>query len=222
MTTNTRMLWAILNKSWRQHPTKQQLYGHLPPITKTIKIRRTKHVGHFWRSRDELISDVLLWTPTIGRAKAVRPARTCLQQLCEDTGCSTEDLRKRWTIERVAREGQGYPCWWHDKMKMIYQQCVKMFEWGYMEAHEMDTLTWVQTQDEAFSISHSANTFGKVMLYDCGRFFFYIIIFVGYILSFGLVRLRTIRLSARAGAHIESRCSWSCGEDVTITDVEES
>ena len=31
----TRMLWAILNKPWRQHPTKQQLYGHLPPITKT-------------------------------------------------------------------------------------------------------------------------------------------------------------------------------------------
>ena len=36
----TRMLEAILNKSWRQSPTKQQLYGHLPPITKTIKIRQ--------------------------------------------------------------------------------------------------------------------------------------------------------------------------------------
>ena len=33
----TRMRRTILNKSWRQHPTKQQLYGHLPPITKTIK-----------------------------------------------------------------------------------------------------------------------------------------------------------------------------------------
>ena len=33
----TRMLRAILNKSWRQHPKKQQLYGHLPPITKTNK-----------------------------------------------------------------------------------------------------------------------------------------------------------------------------------------
>ena len=58
----TRMLWAILNKSWRQHPTKQQLYGHLPPITKTMKIRRTRHAGHCWRSMDKLISDVLLWT----------------------------------------------------------------------------------------------------------------------------------------------------------------
>ena len=31
----TRMLRAILKKSWRQHPTKHQLLGHLPSITKT-------------------------------------------------------------------------------------------------------------------------------------------------------------------------------------------
>ena len=66
----TRILRAILNKSRRQHPTRHQLYGHLPPITKTIQVRRTRHAGHCWRSRDELISDVLLWTPTHGRAKA--------------------------------------------------------------------------------------------------------------------------------------------------------
>ena len=40
----TRMLQAILNKSWRQHPTKQQLYGHLPPIMKTIQVRQRRHV----------------------------------------------------------------------------------------------------------------------------------------------------------------------------------
>ena len=50
----TRMLRAILNKSWRQHPTRRQLYGHLTPITKTIKVRRTRHAGHCWRSKDEL------------------------------------------------------------------------------------------------------------------------------------------------------------------------
>ena len=35
----TIMLRAILNKSRRQHPTKQQQYGHRPLITKTIKVR---------------------------------------------------------------------------------------------------------------------------------------------------------------------------------------
>ena len=75
----TRMLQSILNKSWRQHPTKQQLYGHLPPITKTIKIRRTRHARHCWRSRDELLSDVLLWTASHGWAKAGQPAQTNIQ-----------------------------------------------------------------------------------------------------------------------------------------------
>ena len=88
----TRMLRAILNMSWRQHPTKHKLYGHLPPIKKTIQVRRTRHAGHCWRSRDELISDVLLWTPTYGRAKGGRPAQTYIQQLYEDMGCSPEDL----------------------------------------------------------------------------------------------------------------------------------
>ena len=54
-----RMLRAILNKSWWQHPTRHQLYSHLPPIMKTIQVRRTRHAGHCWRSRDKLISDVL-------------------------------------------------------------------------------------------------------------------------------------------------------------------
>ena len=98
----TRMLQAILNKSWRQNPTKQQLYGHLPPITKTIKIRQTRHAGHHWRS------DVLLWTPSHGRAKAGQPGRTYIQQLCVDTGCSLAGSDGR--LGGVAREGQGYPC----------------------------------------------------------------------------------------------------------------
>ena len=114
----TRMMWAILNRSWRKHPTKQELYSPLPPITKTIQIRQTRHAGHCWRSRDVLISDVLLWTPSHGWAKAGRPAWTYIQQLCEDTGYSPEDLpkamnnRERWW-ERVRDIcADGMTGWW--------------------------------------------------------------------------------------------------------------
>ena len=113
----TRMLRAVLNKSWRQHPTRLQLYGHLPPITKTIQVRRTRHAGHCWRSKDELISDVLLWTPTHGCARVGRPARTYIQQLCEDTGCNPEDLpeamndREKWR-ETVRDIRAGGATWW--------------------------------------------------------------------------------------------------------------
>ena len=103
----TRILRAILNKSWRQHPTRHQLYGHPPPITKTIQVRRTRHAGHCWRSRDELKNDVLLWTPTYGRAKAGRPVRTYIQELCEDTGRSPKTCQRRWTIGRSGERGSG-------------------------------------------------------------------------------------------------------------------
>ena len=72
----TGMLQAILNKSWKQHPTKQQPYNHLPPITKTIQIKWTRHVGHSWISMDELISDALRWTPSDSHVSVGWPART--------------------------------------------------------------------------------------------------------------------------------------------------
>ena len=100
----TRILRAILNKSWLQHSTKHQLYGQLPPITKSIQVRQTRHAGHCWRSKDELISDVLLWNLTYGRAKEGRPARTYIQQLSEDSGCSPEDLPEAMNDKEKWRE----------------------------------------------------------------------------------------------------------------------
>ena len=114
---DTRMQRAILNKSWRQHPTRHQLYGHLPPITKIIPARRSRHAAHCWRNRDELISYIFLWTSTYVRAKAGRPTRTYIQQLCEDTGCSPEDLpeamndREDWR-ERVRDIRASGTIWW--------------------------------------------------------------------------------------------------------------
>ena len=111
----TRMLRAILNKSWKQHPTKQQLYGYLLPITKTIKVGQTRYAGHCWRSKDELISVVLPWTPSGGRAKAT--SRIGRQLLYVGSSWSSYQLeptysssvpirdvalktrRKKWTIE---------------------------------------------------------------------------------------------------------------------------
>ena len=113
----TRMLRSILKKSERQHTSRHLLYGHLPSITKTIQVRRTRHAGHCWRSRDELISDVLLRTPTYGRAKVGRPAWTYIQQLCEDAGCSPEDMLEamndweKWR-ERVRDIRACGTTWW--------------------------------------------------------------------------------------------------------------
>ena len=76
---------------------QQQLYSHLPPISKIIHIRQTRHVGHSWRGKEELISDFILQTPSLGRASVGRSTRTYLQQINMDTGCSLED-QKQWMI----------------------------------------------------------------------------------------------------------------------------
>ncbi len=97
----TRMLRAILNKFWKQ------LYGYRPPITKTIKIRRIRHERYWWRSRDELKRDALLWIPPTlshGLTKAGSPAQTYIQQVFADTGCSPEDLPKAMDDREVWRE----------------------------------------------------------------------------------------------------------------------
>ena len=91
-----------------------QLYGH---HHETIKVRRTRHAGHCWKSRDELIRDVLLWTSSYSRAKAGQPARTYIQQLCVDTGYSPEDKpeamndREEWR-EMVWDIRAGGTTWW--------------------------------------------------------------------------------------------------------------
>ena len=111
------------------------IYGHLPPIMKTIQVRQNRHAGPCWRSRDELISNVLLWTPTYGWAKAGWPARTYIQQLCEDMGCSPEDLpeamndREKWR-QRVrdipASDTTWWWWWWYIYIYIYVCVCVCM------------------------------------------------------------------------------------------------
>ena len=127
-------VWTFYEHLW-QHPSRYQLYGHLPPITKTIQVRRTRHAGHCWRRRNELISDVLLWTPTYGRANARRPARTYIQQLCEDTGCGPEDLpeamndREKWREKVMDIRDCDTTWWWWWGIWVCYNLSDWFFDW---------------------------------------------------------------------------------------------
>ena len=88
------------------------------PSRKLSKLDELTHAGHCWRSKDELISDVLLWILLHGRAKAGRPARTYIQQLSVDTGCNHEDLPEAMNDKEGWRErvrdirADGTTRWW--------------------------------------------------------------------------------------------------------------
>ena len=101
------MLRAILNKSWRQHPTRHQLYDHLPPITKTIQVRRTRHAEHCRRSMDELISDVLLWTPHTWPCKSRTTSTNIHSATMRIRDVVQKTCLRRWTIGKSGERGSG-------------------------------------------------------------------------------------------------------------------
>ena len=101
----TRMLRAILNKSWQQHSTRHQLYGHLPPITKTIQVRRTRHAGHCWRSRDETHKRCTLMDPhTWPRKKQDDQLERTFSSYVRIQVVVLKTYLGRWTIGRKWRE----------------------------------------------------------------------------------------------------------------------
>ena len=97
----TRMLRAALNVSWADRLTNKELFG---TSTSTIRQQRMRFAGHFWRNKDELASDVLLWKPAHGIRSRGPPCKTFIDQQAEDAGCFKEDLptamaeRDQWKI----------------------------------------------------------------------------------------------------------------------------
>ena len=53
-------------KSWKQHSKKQQMYGHLPPVSQTIQAKQTSHVGYCCKTKGDLRSDFHRGIPTHG------------------------------------------------------------------------------------------------------------------------------------------------------------
>ena len=114
----TRMLRAILNNSWRQHPTRHQLYGHLPRKLYKLDEPDTQDTAREARTNSSVMYSC--GPPAYGQAKAGRPARTYIQQLCEDTGCNPEDAskamndREKWRerVKDICACGTTWWWWW--------------------------------------------------------------------------------------------------------------
>ena len=59
--------------------------------TATYLPSRHRYAGHYRRSKDELISDIFLWTPSHERASVGPLARTYLHQFCVNAKCNLEE-----------------------------------------------------------------------------------------------------------------------------------
>jgi hypothetical protein len=90
--TYTRLLMRVKNISWKRHPTKQQIYNKLPPVSQIIRRRRVQFAGHCFRASNEMASKFVLWKPkSIGRkgCKLTYP-----DVIASDTGIDLNDLGK--------------------------------------------------------------------------------------------------------------------------------
>ena len=86
----------------------------IQPLTSRHTNYQVRHGGRCWRSKDEFISDILLWTPTYGHTGIDWPAETCIHQFCVDTRCYLEDLL-RAMADRESKESMLLPCLYDDE-----------------------------------------------------------------------------------------------------------
>ena len=74
------MLRTVLNVSWRDHITNEDLYGHFPKVSGKIRERRMRVAEHCVRNKGgggggEALK-VMLWQPQHGKTKRRRPRTT--------------------------------------------------------------------------------------------------------------------------------------------------
>ena len=93
----TRMLRAILNKSWRQQPTRHQQYGHLPPITKTVQVRRTRYVAVMY----------FYGPPHMANQKQDDQLEHTFSRYVRIRDVALKTCQKRWIIGRSGDRGSG-------------------------------------------------------------------------------------------------------------------
>ena len=111
------VMWISVTCERTNKQNEHQLYGHLPPISPAIQVRRARRTEHNWWFKDGLKNDVLLWITTQGHTNVGRLAKTYMHQLSVDTGCCLEDSSEvigdrdgRW--ERVRELSTVSMNWW--------------------------------------------------------------------------------------------------------------
>ena len=87
-----QMLRVVKNVTWQQRITNEGLYGGLPRISSTTWERRLWFSGHCWRSKNEVVSDLVLWEPKHSKRSVGGHARTFASLLEADIGVPRDCL----------------------------------------------------------------------------------------------------------------------------------
>ena len=95
-----------------------KLYSHLPPITKTIQVRRVRHAGHCWRSRDKLKVMYSNGDPHMAEQKQDSLLEHTYSSSVRIWDVALKTCQKRWTIGRNGKRESGISvlaAWYEDE-----------------------------------------------------------------------------------------------------------
>ena len=116
----------------------------LPPISASLQIRRLQFSGHCWRSKNETVSQLLLWEPKHGMHSKGAPSNNqqhLLTNLKSDTSLLRQDLasvianRREW--DRFIKSALVHPKQTDRQMQLPF--CVQfMFQLSSL-AHSSET-----------------------------------------------------------------------------------
>ena len=123
----TRMLRAILNKSWRQHPTRCQLYGHLPPITKTIQFRRARHADTAGEAKTSSLVTYYYGSPHMAQKKQDDQPELTYSSYVRTQNVTQKTCRRWWPIGKSSEQmvkdiRAGGTSWWWWWWKIVWIQ----------------------------------------------------------------------------------------------------
>ena len=118
----TIILRAVLNKIWMKQLKKLKLHGHLHSISQTTQVIWRRHNVHFWKSKDELMGDVLLLTTTHGDTSFSWAATSSNRQFCANIRYTWEIMSGTIDVWDGLQKVSGnlkcqcyihmYSCWW--------------------------------------------------------------------------------------------------------------
>ena len=124
----TRMLLAILKKSWLQHPTRHQLYSHLPSITKTIQVKHDMQdtAGEAGTSSLVMYSN---GPPHMAGQKQDDQLEHTFSSYVRIRDVALKTYQWRWTIGRSGERGSGIsvPAARHDDDDIYFETVLNDF-----------------------------------------------------------------------------------------------
>ena len=86
------------------NPTRHQLYGHLPPIMKTIQVRQTRHAG---QARTNSLVMYSYGPPHMAKQKQDDQLEHTYSSYMRIWDVALKTCQKRWMIGRSGERGSG-------------------------------------------------------------------------------------------------------------------